>query len=311
MSRQKILITAQSQVNITESPARSNMQKYGDWYGMNGVKWCAIFVSWVYDQAGCRLQVETRKGFHYCQGAYKHWKATGELTKIPQPGDIVLFDWKGDGHCDHTGIFHSWKDKSTGRFYAFEGNTEFGNNSDGGKVMRRERSISLVKAFVSPKVLNDTIAAPHADTLQKGDRGSDVAFFQKLLWQLQYTIAVDGIFGPQTQAAVKQFQRKHFLKVTGTVSPGVLGAMQEELDIRKQSEQKACTASYLQKGNTGSAVKELQLALKNASPKSRLKANGVFDEKTEAALKKYQKSRGLEVDGVAGPETFAALKLSV
>jgi peptidoglycan hydrolase-like protein with peptidoglycan-binding domain len=310
MSRQKILLTAQSQLNITESPARSNMQKYGDWYGMNGVKWCAIFVSWVYDLAGCRLQVETRKGFHYCHGAYKYWKATGELTKIPQPGDIVLFDWKGDGHCDHTGIFESWKDKSTGRFYAFEGNTEFGNNSDGGKVMRRERSISLVKAFVTPKVLNDTIAVPHSDTLQKGDRGSDVAFFQKLLWQLQYPIDVDGIFGPQTQAAVKQFQQQHFLKVTGTLSPDVLGAMQEELDIRKQSEQKASTASYLQKGNTGAAVKELQLALKKASSK-RLKASGVFDQKTETALKKYQKSKGLKVDGIAGPETFSALKLSV
>ena len=251
MSRQKILFAAQSQVNITESPARSNIQKYGDWYGMNGVKWCAIFVSWVYDQAGCRgcrLQVETRKGFHYCQGAYKHWKATGELTKIPQPGDIVLFDWKGDGHCDHTGIFESWKDKSTGRFYALEGNTEFGNNSDGGKVMRRERSISLVKAFVSPKGLNDTIAAPHSDTLQKGDRGSDVAFSQKLLWQLQYPIDVDGIFGPQTQAAVKQFQQQHFLKVTGTLSPDVLAPCKKNSTSANNPNKKPAPHPIFRKG---------------------------------------------------------------
>ncbi|MGV3508301.1 MAG: peptidoglycan-binding protein [Sphingobacteriaceae bacterium] len=311
MSRQLIISTAKAQENIKESPAGSNHQKFGKWYGMNGVKWCAIFVSWVYDKAGYRLTIESPKGYHYCQGAYNFWKARNEITKTPQPGDIVLYDWKGDGHCDHTGIFESWKDKSTGRFFAWEGNTEFGNDSDGGKVMRRERSLSLVKAFVCPNVLNDSSGGIQTDTLQMGDRGSDVSYMQKLLWDLQYTIAVDGIFGKDTEAAVKLFQNKYFLQPTGIVSADVLGAMQEQLHIQKQSEKTASTASYLQKGNSGAAVKELQRALNNEGAKPQINEDGVFGEETLTELKKFQKRKKLTVDGVAGPQTFAALKLTI
>lgn len=312
MSRQQIIDTAKAEEHVKESPASSNIQKYGQWYGMNGVKWCAIFVSWVYDKAGYPLgKVETAKGYHYCQGAYNYWKRRGELTKSPQAGDIVLFDWKGDGHCDHTGIFDSWKDKSTGRFYSWEGNTEVSNDSDGGKVMRRERNVSLVKAFVSPSVLNDFSGSVPEDTLQIGDRGSDVSFLQRLLWGMNYAIDVDGIFGAGTRAVVIQFQNEHFLEPIGIVTPDVLGAMQEEYNIKQQTEQKASTASYLQKGNSGSAVKALQQSLNQMGASPPIKADGVFGDKTLAALKAFQQTKGLKVDGVAGPITFAALGLVV
>src|SRR5262245_39381108 len=45
------LKTAQGEVGVKESPANSNNQKYGAWYGMNGVPWCAIFCTWA-DQTG-------------------------------------------------------------------------------------------------------------------------------------------------------------------------------------------------------------------------------------------------------------------
>ena len=312
MSRQNIIQTAKAEENTKENPPASNKQKYGEWYGLNGAKWCAIFVSWVYDKAGYPLgKIESPKGYHYCQGAYNFWKKRGELTKSPQPGDIVLYDWKGDGHCDHTGIFESWKDVSKGRFYAWEGNTEFGNDSDGGKVMRRERSVSLVKAFVSPAVLNDSAGAEPVDTIQAGDRGSEVSYLQKLLWDLKYPIDVDGIFGNDTKSIVKQFQKDHFLEQTGIVTLEVLGAMQEELTISQQTEKKASTASYLQKGNAGAAVKALQQALNAAGVVPAIIADGVFGDKTVAAVKYFQQSKSLSVDGVAGPKTFAALNISL
>lgn len=312
MSRQNIIATASSENNVKESPAGSNKQKYGEWYGLNGVKWCAIFVSYVYDHAGHPLgKIETPKGYHYCQGGYNFWKAKGEFTKDPQPGDIVLYDWKGDGHCDHTGIFESWKDGSKKVFFAWEGNTEHGNDSDGGKVMRRERSVGLVKKFVSPHILNDPSPAVADDLVQIGDTGADVSFIQKLLWDMKYTIEVDGVFGSGTEAAVKKFQQDHFLEQTGKVNSLVRGAMQEELVIQQQSDQKASTASYLQKGNVGPAVKELQDALNTAGANPQMKADGVFGDKTVEALQKFQQSKGLTADGVAGPKTFAALGVSV
>lgn len=208
-------------------------------------------------------------------------------------------------------FFEGWKDETKGRFYSWERNTEFGNDSDGGKVMRRERSLSLVKAFVSPAVLNAASEAAPADTIQLGDRGSEVSYLQKLLWDLKYTLDVDGIFGNATRAVVMQFQKDHFLEQTGVVSSEVLGAMQEELSITQQTEKKASTASYLQKGNSGSAVQALQRALNSAGVVPEITADGVFGEKTEAAVRHFQQSKGLLIDGVAGPKTFAALGILV
>src|SRR3954464_12799599 len=109
MARQSILNIAQAEVGTTENPAGSNRTKYGVWYGLNGVPWCAIFVSWVYNKAGHALgKIDTVKGYHYCPSAYNFWKAQNRLTTTPQPGDIILFDWNGDGKCDHTGIFVQW-----------------------------------------------------------------------------------------------------------------------------------------------------------------------------------------------------------
>jgi hypothetical protein len=150
MSREKILQAAASQDKTKESPAGSNKQKYGEWYGMNGVAWCAIFVSWVYDQAGHAIgKIDTAKGYHYCPSAFNFWKKTGRLTATPKPGDIVLFDWNGDRSSDHTGIFIQWTVPGK-TFESWEGNTSVGNDSNGGEVMKRTRSISNVLAFVNP-----------------------------------------------------------------------------------------------------------------------------------------------------------------
>lgn len=151
----KIIDLAKSQNGIKEFPSGSNKSKYGEWYGLNGYRWCAMFVSWVYSNAGYPLgHIEGKNGYQSCQGGYNHWKATGELTKDPKPGDIVLFDWEVDGHADHTGIFDSWTDGSKTHFLSWEGNTAVGNNSNGGQVMQRMRNVSVVKSFVHPKVLD-------------------------------------------------------------------------------------------------------------------------------------------------------------
>ncbi len=311
MSRQHILATAQTQEGTKEHPAGSNMQTYGAWYGLNGVKWCAIFVSWVYDHAGHPLgKIETPKGYHYCQGGYNFFKSAGQVTKNPQPGDIVLYDWSGDGHCDHTGIFEEWTDNAQTSFFAWEGNTEVGNDSDGGIVMRRVRKASLVRAFVSPAVLGDATTKPD-DTVQKGDRGAKVTYIQKMLWSLSYTIDVDGIFGEETETVLKQFQKEHFLEETGIIDPAVMGAMEEEIGRNKQVAEKTSTASYLQKGNSGAPVKALQRALNDAGANPKLTADGVFGNDTLIAVKKFQQGQNLKADGVAGPKTFAALKLEL
>lgn len=65
--------------------------------------------------------------------------------------------------------------------------------------------------------------------------------------------------------------------------------------------------SVLRKGSTGQAVKELQTALR-ANGLNTVKIDGTFGVATETAVKTFQKASGLVVDGIAGPQTQAALK---
>lgn len=308
MIRDKIIEVARSQNNTKEVPAGSNKTKYGAWYGMNGVPWCAIFVSWVYDQAGVSLgRVDSAKGFHYCRSAYNYWRSTGELTTQPQIGDIVLFDWDGDGLSDHTGIFLRWMDDAKTLFESWEGNTSVGNDSDGGQVMRRERPIEVVWAFVSPNVLGTT--SPHIIDLElkKGDRGAKVSEVQKKLYDLKYTIVVDGFFGNETEKQIKLFQKEHHLEVTGLVDSIVMGALEAELAQLKASIKKLSTGSYIRKGNSGMIVVLIQKALNKKGTQPQLAVDGVFGNAVLKAVKSFQSAQNLKADGVVGPKTFKAL----
>jgi peptidoglycan hydrolase-like protein with peptidoglycan-binding domain len=306
MSRQTILTVATSQNGTKEDPANSNRTKYGAWYGINGQPWCAIFVSWVYNQAGHPLgTIDSPKGYHYCPSAFNFWKAHNCLTASPQPGDIVLFDWNGDGSADHTGIFVKWI--SAGKtFQTWEGNTAVGNDSDGGQVMMRTRSVGVVKAFVNPGIFNDKINDQKTEW-KTGDSGAEVTRIQKMLYDLGYDIVVDGKFGNGTQRIVKQFQKAKGIAVTGIVDAITEGALEHDLTKPNVPDAKTTTGSYLTKGSTGAAVIALQKALNKKGASPAVAEDGVFGADTVAALKKFQSDNSLQVDGVAGPMTLKAL----
>jgi hypothetical protein len=66
--------------------------------------------------------------------------------------------------------------------------------------------------------------------------------------------------------------------------------------------------NILWQGSRGAAVKELQTKLKELGfdPGD---LDGIFGPSTQAALTTFQKDRGIFADGIAGPQTFNALKL--
>jgi hypothetical protein len=133
-----IVEIAKLEVGTYEFPNDTNKTKYGKWFGFDGVPWCGIFVSWCYAQAGFPLpKIGFTKGFAGCQTAVAYFKKNGMITEKPVAGDIVFFDWNGDGRFDHTGIFEKWIGDNC--FLTIEGNTSFLNQSNGGVVMDRER----------------------------------------------------------------------------------------------------------------------------------------------------------------------------
>ena len=135
--RDKIIEIASKEVGYKEKPF--NLTKFGEWFGWNGVAWCGIFVSWVYDLSGHRIKNGGfTKGFAGCQTFYSIYKKN--ITSTPTTGDIVLFDWNGDKKFDHVGIFVKWINQSIGTFQTIEGNTSVKNQSNGGEVQIRIRS---------------------------------------------------------------------------------------------------------------------------------------------------------------------------
>lgn len=144
-----IIEVAEKEIGTKENPPNSNNNKYGEWFGLNHVSWCAEFVSYCYSMAGKPLpNIGYKKGFAGCQSGYAYFVKNGWVVTHPQEGDIVLFDWNGDKRYDHTGLFVKWIDKD--HFETIEGNTAYGNDSNGGEVMRRQRR-NLNVVFARPK----------------------------------------------------------------------------------------------------------------------------------------------------------------
>lgn len=312
MSRQDVLNKAQSQNGTVESPPNSNKTAYGLWYqpNLNGQKWCAMFVSWVFHHAGHPLgHIQTKNGIHHCQSAHNYYKEKGKITSNPQPGDIVIYDWEGNGYADHIGIFIKWTNAAQTAIEAWEGNTSTSNNSDGGGVMKRIRSRNLIKSFINPGVYTDTHVTPVPVSLSKGARGSTVTQIQKNLYEIGYTIEIDGWFGNETETLLKDYQTKNAMNPTGISDAVTTGALQEDANAIGVAKSKFISGSYLCRGNVGFMVTELQRALNTEDARLKLPITGNFDLVTLKAVKTFQSKNGLVADGIVGPKTFGKLKM--
>ncbi|GER87900.1 hypothetical protein KDW_20620 [Dictyobacter vulcani] len=123
----------------------------------------------------------------------------------------------------------------------------------------------------------------------RGSNGENVRSLQYMLRQHGYNIAADGDFGPNTESAVRSFQSSHGLGVDGVVGSQTWPRL----------------IVNTQQGSKGNAVFALQRQL-NAHGFS-LSIDGDFGSHTGAAVRQYQSSHGLTVDGVAGPNTWLSL----
>ena len=75
-----------------------------------------------------------------------------------------------------------------------------------------------------------------------------------------------------------------------------------------EEDAKADAMPTLRKGSTGDAVKQLQTLLKQRGYSlGSWGVDGDFGKATEAAVKQFQRDWGLEVDGIAGPQTWKML----
>src|SRR4051794_27695486 len=86
---------------------------------------------------------------------------------------------------------------------------------------------SLMAVLACALVTALAVAPGAGAALHRGDRGTHVAFVQRVLG-----VHSDGIFGRGTARAVRRFQRGHGLAVDGVVGPGTWSALKRAYRAR-------------------------------------------------------------------------------
>ena len=136
--------------------------------------------------------------------------------------------------------------------------------------------------------------------VKNGAKDHPIKTLQYLLRARGQTVAVDGVFGPKTEAAVKGFQTSKGLSANGIVGPETWTAL--VVTVKKDSH--------------GDAVRgvqeELQFRNLSGDPSKGLQVDGDFGPKTDSAVRGFQHALSLDipsvaVDGIVGPITWQAL----
>ena len=179
-------------------------------------------------------------------------------------------------------------------------------------VMNFQKSRNLT---VDGKVGSATMTALYSTSysvsytlLKEGSSGNDVKTLQYTLYELgYYKNSVDGKYGASTSAAVKAFQARNGLSVTGLADSRTQEVLySSKAKAAPSSSSSGSTFATLRLGDSGEDVMEmkdvlLQLGYKPTS------GTDVFDAKTEQAVREFQERNGLAADGVAGRDTLEAL----
>ena len=149
------------------------------------------------------------------------------------------------------------------------------------------------------------------DTLSRSNRyKAAVVPLQRRLKALGYLSgSADGYFGSNTYRAVRNFQSRNGLSVTGVADSGtqqLLYSSSARPASGSSSSGSGSSTGYrlLYWGCRGDAVKRLQQALIDAGYKSYVRSvDGIYGQWTYDAVRAYQKDVGLSVDGIAGKNT--------
>jgi peptidoglycan hydrolase-like protein with peptidoglycan-binding domain len=142
-----------------------------------------------------------------------------------------------------------------------------------------------------------------ATALRRGDRGPRVEALQATLVRLGHlsreALATGpGVFGAQTERALKEFQRPNGLVANGLYDGATQAAVETIL-------------GGLRRGARGEMVARLQrrlVELNYLTPQQVATGPGVFGRLTEAALRQFQIEHGISPTGALGPTTYRALR---
>ena len=154
-----------------------------------------------------------------------------------------------------------------------------------------------IRAFLAlPVVLTVAALTPQASAADPSVAALQVGLHARGL----YDGPIDGVTGPATQKAIRKLQARSRLTVDGVVGPKTRLALGRFARHRLGQR-------VLHFGMAGWDVASLQFRLaEHGFPSADF--DGIFGPHIDGALRRFQARAGLKVDGVAGPDTVAALR---
>jgi peptidoglycan hydrolase-like protein with peptidoglycan-binding domain len=131
--------------------------------------------------------------------------------------------------------------------------------------------------------------------VKRGSAIFPVRSLQQLLRARTHPVAVDGIFGPLTEGAVKAFQQSRGLAADGIVGPLTWSKL----------------VVQVKKGNSGDAVKGVQEVIKfhdqSDGEGPGVQIDGIFGARTDNWVRGFQTAVGTTSDGIVGQITWRAM----
>lgn len=190
------------------------------------------------------------------------------------------------------------------------------------KIKQYYVGVKQLSDLVGEGITLEEVQVPFANRLQEGNQGIGVKTIQYYLNILAYfnpelsMVPLNGIFGPETTAAVRTFQNFYGLPVTGIVGINTWNTMNriytetvENLPEGYSGPRgKLYPGYFLTEGMSGVAVRDLQTYLsfigKNYAAIPVIPVTGYFGEQTRAAVIAFQNAFGLDPSGTVGPITW-------
>lgn len=184
-----------------------------------------------------------------------------------------------------------------------------GKRSYTGYAMARYIDVPAIY-YGGKELATDLVAQKKYTGISSGASGTSVSALQAALEELGfYTGTGTGVFDSETQAAVREFQRKNGLLQTEIVSAEMQKLIYEGKPVNAKGKKVSVSVLppiagiTMQKGDSGYQVEELQAALIDLGYLSGA-ISGVYDTATVTAVKALQKASGLTADGIAGSKTL-------
>lgn len=226
--------------------------------------------------------------------------------------------------AEENGVFGLDTEEAVRKFQQIFGLAQSGevDKSTWYKIKQYYVGVKNLSDLLSEGISISEAQVPFTTQLREGSQGIGVRTIQYYLNIIAYfnsalpSLPLDGVFGPETTAAVRQFQQYYGLPVTGVVNANTWNTMNriysETVEFLPEGYSgeygKLYPGYFLSEGMSGENVRDLQTYLsvigRNISAIPEIPVTGYFGPQTKAAVIAFQNAFGIPANGAVGPVTW-------